>query len=131
MKILVPVDGSDCSMRALRDAVDLARSEDGTLHVVHFTDYETESTNQLERRVKETIESSGLDPSMEIIGDIRMSDLKSADRVGRHILDLVDDGEFDHIVMGHHGTGFVEQALLGSAAKTVVEKTDVPVTIVP
>lgn len=131
MKILVPVDGSDCSMRALRYAIDLARSEDGTLHIVHFTDYETESTTQLERRVEETIESSGIDSSMEIIGDIRMSDLKSSDRVGRHILDLVEEGDFAQIVMGHHGTGFVEKALLGSAAKTVVEKTDVPVTIVP
>jgi nucleotide-binding universal stress UspA family protein len=33
--------------------------------------------------------------------------------------------------MGHHGSGRIERALVGSAAETVVRGETVPVTVVP
>lgn len=131
MDILAPVDGSDCSMRALRYAIDLAKQTDATVDVVHFTDYESASTGELETRVNEVFEEAGVDGGMEVIGDLRLGDFKASDRVGRDILDLVEERGYDQVVMGHHGIGMVESALLGSAATTVVKSTEIPVTIIP
>jgi nucleotide-binding universal stress UspA family protein len=33
--------------------------------------------------------------------------------------------------MGHHGSGAVQRAILGSAAEAVVRSESVPVTIIP
>lgn len=131
MTILVPVDGSECSMRALEYAIDLAQSEDDDLHVVHFTDHETDETTRLEEMVEASLEEASVTGGVEVIGDIRLSDFKSSDRVGKDVLELVAERDYDQVVMGHHGSGFVESALLGSAAETVVAATEVPVTIVP
>lgn len=131
MTILVPVDGSECSMRALQYAIDLARAEDDDLHVVHFTDHETSETTELEEMIYDRLDEAGIDAEVEVIGDIRLSDFKSSNRVGKNVLELAAKRDFDQIVMGHHGSGFVESALLGSAAETVVASTDVPVSIVP
>ncbi|MFB6093530.1 MAG: universal stress protein [Halanaeroarchaeum sp.] len=131
MAILVPVDGSECSMRALEFAIDLAEARDETIDVVHFTDYEGDASSELEERVGEVLADAGIDGGMEVVGDIRLSDFKASNRVGKDILELVADREYDHVVMGHHGTGYVESGLLGSAAETVVESTSVPVTVIP
>jgi nucleotide-binding universal stress UspA family protein len=131
MTILVPVDGSKCSMRALAYAIDLAQATDDDLHVVHFTDHETEETTEVETLVQERLDEADLAGEMEVVGDIRLADFKASNRVGKDILELVGRRDYDQIVMGHHGSGFVESALLGSAAETVVAGTDVPVTIVP
>ncbi|MFB6124624.1 MAG: universal stress protein [Halanaeroarchaeum sp.] len=131
MDILVPVDGSDCSLRALHRALEMADRDGATVHVVHFTDVETGETEDLRETIDAVLADHGFDAAMETIDDIRLSDFKASDRVGRDILDLVAERGFDHVVMGHHGTGLVGEALLGSAAKTVVADTTVPVTIVP
>lgn len=44
---------------------------------------------------------------------------------------MVAEEGYDHVVMGHHGSGMVDRAMLGSAAETVVDAKEVPVTIVP
>ncbi|MFB6070463.1 MAG: universal stress protein [Halanaeroarchaeum sp.] len=131
MEILVPVDGSDCSLRALRQGLDMAERYDGTVHVVHFTDVESASTSELEERVESVLREHGAVGDMEIVGDVRLGTLKASDRVGSDILAVVEERGYDHVVMGHHGSGMVGEALLGSAAKTVVEDGTVPVTIVP
>ena len=131
MTILVPVDGSECSMRALEYAIGLAQSEDTDLHVVHFTDHETEETTELEDRVQEHLDEAGMTAEVDVIGDVRLADFKSSQRIGKDILEVAARHESDQIVMGHHGSGFVASALLGSAAETVVSTTEVPVTIVP
>ena len=62
--------------------------------------------------------------------DVRL-DLRPANRVGQNILEMVEEEGYDHVVMGHHGAGAVERAILGSAAETVLRSNQVPVTVVP
>lgn len=131
MEILVPIDGSDCSFRALEYAAELADHHDGTLHVVHITDHEGEATAELLDRARETLETAGLEGDPEVRTDLRMADPRYANRVGKEVISLVDERGYDHVVMGHHGTGRIERAILGSAAETVVRGTTVPCTIVP
>jgi nucleotide-binding universal stress UspA family protein len=131
MEILVPIDGSDCSERALRHAIELAQRFDAALDVVHFTDSKGSDTERLQERVSETLVDEGLDSDTEVIRDLRLGSLRSSTTIGKDILQLVDDRDYDHVVMGHHGTGRVGKAILGSAAETVIEATSVPTTVVP
>jgi nucleotide-binding universal stress UspA family protein len=129
MKILAPIDGSDCSVRALEFAIEFADRFDGSLHVVHFTDAETEATDQILERARETLEGAGVEDAPELLE--RDIEMRVATNVGKEILRTVDAGDYDHVVMGHHGAGAVQRLLLGSAAETVVRGETVPVTVVP
>ncbi len=131
MDILVPIDASECSQRALSRALELARGLDGTVDVVHFTDVENEVVADLESNVDAVLEESTVGGTTSIVGDIRLSSPRASTRIGNDILSHAEEGDYDHIVMGHHGTGAVGQLLLGSAAETVVKNTDIPVTIIP
>ena len=129
MQILAPVDGSDCSDRAVAFAAELAARFEADLRVVHFSDAETDATDIVLERARDAVESAGLDSEPEL--SILEMDVTPGDEVGREILRLVEKGGFDHVVMGHHGSGTIERAILGSAAATVVHVESVPVTIVP
>jgi nucleotide-binding universal stress UspA family protein len=129
MKILVPVDGSDCSVRALEFAVELSSRFDAELHVVHFSNAQTEATDIVLDRAREAVGDAGLDDDPEL--SLIEMDVTPGDKVGNAILTLVEERNFDHVVMGHHGSGTIERAILGSAAQTVVRGERVPVTVVP
>lgn len=130
MEVLVPVDGSDCSERALRFACDLVRRFEGSLHVVHVTDVETEASDMVIERSRGVLDEEDVDDEPSISIDVRLG-FRSADRIGEDILRLARDGAYDHIVMGHHGAGAVDRIILGSAAETVLRSGDFPVTVVP
>lgn len=129
MDILVPIDGSECSERALEFAVELAHRFDATVKVVHVTDHRTEATEELLERAEQTLEKEGIPSEPEVV--FEMKKFRGSDVVGERILDIAEEEEYDHIVMGHHGTGAIGKMILGSAAETVVQGTDVPVTVIP
>jgi nucleotide-binding universal stress UspA family protein len=130
MEVLVPIDGSDCSFRALAFAVDFAERYDAGCYVVHITDAETDATDTLLAQAHEELDSldSGADVELDVVDTLEM---RAAKEVGKEILHLVEDDGYDHVVMGHHGGGAVQRAILGSAAETVVRGGMVPVTVVP
>ncbi|WP_232686760.1 universal stress protein [Halobacterium zhouii] len=130
MHILVPIDGSDCSFRALEFAAKMADRYDGSVHVVHFTDEETEATDTIKQRARSVLDAQGIDADPEVSTDVDI-EFRPGDRVGDAILDLVEADGYDHVVMGHKGSGTVERAILGSAAETVLRSERVPVTIIP
>ena len=130
MRILVPVDGSDCSERALRFAAEMSRRYEGSLKVVHVTDVETEATELIVERAREVLAEEGIVDEATVSIDLELA-FRSANRIGDDILELAEDGDFDHVVMGHHGSGAVERLILGSAAETVVRAGEVPATVVP
>ena len=129
MNVLVPVDGSDCSFRALEFAIEFAQRFESPLHVVHFTDAETEATEQILDRARADLEAAGVDDAPELV-EVNM-ETRVATNVGKAILEVVESGDYDHVVMGHHGHGTVDRLILGSAAETVVRGERVPVTVVP
>ena len=129
MRLLVPIDGSDASERALDHALDLATAFDATLQVVHFSNDETDATELVLEHAREAIRARDVagTPQVELI-DL---DIWTDTGVGHAIVNFVEEEGYDHVVMGHHGSGAVERAILGSAAETVVRSEAVPVTVVP
>jgi nucleotide-binding universal stress UspA family protein len=49
----------------------------------------------------------------------------------QEILKAVDQEECDLIVLGNHGKGFLEQALLGSVSRSVMDQAKKPVFLIP
>ncbi len=130
MDVLVPIDGSEPSERALRFAAEFCTRFGGSIHVIHITDEETDATEQILERAREILADEGIEGEPEVAIDVDL-DFRTADQVGEDILAMVEADGYDHVVMGHHGTGVVNRAILGSAAETVVRANRVPVTIVP
>lgn len=131
MKVLAPIDGSDCSFRALAFAIDLVNRYEGTLNVVHITDYTDETTDQIVRQAEEMLAEAEVEGDPEIVTDMRLTSPRYANQVGKDILKIAGEGAYDHIVMGHHGTGRIGRAILGSAAETVIRAVEHPTTVVP
>jgi nucleotide-binding universal stress UspA family protein len=129
MEVLVPIDGSDPSFRALEFAAEFARRFEADLHVVHITDVATDATEEITDRAREVLAAEGIEATPEVSTDLELSSRPSS-KIGRDILDLVEERGYDHVVMGHHDSGAVERVILGSTAQTVIQNDEVPVTVV-
>lgn len=130
MQILVPIDGSDCSFRALEFAADMAPRYDASLHVVHVTDSRNDATEELLERARDVLDTHGVDDDPDVHTDVSL-DFRPSNRIGQDVLALVEEEGYDHVVMGHHGSGAVERAILGSVTETVMDAKRVPVTVIP
>jgi len=129
MNVLVAVDGSDGSRRALEFACGLVTRFDADLSVVHFSDAQTEATDAILAWARETLADADVDAEPEL--SIQDISVRPAARAGKAVLELVEEEEYDHVVMSHHGEGLIQEAILGSAAKTVLGDASVAVTVVP
>ena len=126
MDVLVAIDGSDGSTRALEFA---ARYE-AALHVVHVSDKETAATEEVFDRARDVIDASDMKASLEFRSTDQLS-VRPDETVANELLDLVSERGIDHVVIGHQGSGLIERAILGSTSETMIRGSTVPVTIVP
>lgn len=81
MDILVPIDGSECSLRALRFAIKFANRFDATVQVVHITDHMTESTEELLDRAKQILDDEEIPDEPEVV--FKMKKFRRSDVVGK------------------------------------------------
>lgn len=128
--VLAAIDGSDNSMRALSFATEFAVNFDATLHAVHVSDAETGATEAVLDEAREVVADTAVDADLELL-EVSEMPVRSAHAAAKELLTYAADEEIDHIVIGHHGAGRVERAILGSASETMVRGATVPVTVVP
>lgn len=139
MKILVPVDGSETSSRALKHAHDLAKqmAKPAKILVVAVDDalfpgverkigaeaarqHHADNFERMLGPARKALARSKAECSyVEVVGDIADGILAA---IGKHKADLV--------VMGSRGNGAIKGALLGSVSMKVLANSPVPVTIV-
>lgn len=131
MRVLAPVDDSDCSFRALSFAAGFAQRYGGTLHVVHIARTDGKTAQAVLDRARDQLDGEGVSADPEVVTDLEVSTPRYGTQIGEDILTLVEQREYDHVVMGHHGGGGVGRLVLGSAARTVVESAAIPVTVIP
>ncbi|MFB6069556.1 MAG: universal stress protein [Halanaeroarchaeum sp.] len=148
MKFLVAVDGSAESYDALRHALTIAERSEATVTVVHAVDpdvYEvggmepiTELGDADDRLLVESIEDAEqrgtdvLEEAAEIAAERGLTvetDLLYGPPVPR-IVECAERNDVDNVFVGHRGMTDRLEALLGSVAKRVVERSSVPVTVV-
>ncbi|MFB6219018.1 MAG: universal stress protein [Halobacteriaceae archaeon] len=132
MTILVALDESAASRRALDTGVRLARALDEPLYAVHLVGEASADSDahDLAREMRERLaDESGVEATVDL-EHVARDALRSGTRVGKEILEIAVAAEITHVVMGHSAEGLVGDLLHGSAAHTVADHAEVPVTIV-
>ncbi|BAL22813.1 universal stress protein [Azoarcus sp. KH32C] len=139
LKILVPIDGSDNSNRALDHLLTLRAN--GSALDIHLLNVQIPIDSGHARMFvsHDDIESWHRDEGLKALAGARAR-LDAAGipythhiAVG-HVADTIvrfaNEHHFDKILMGTHGHGGLLQTLLGSVAKAVLERSPIPVTLV-
>ena len=135
-KILVAVDHSEISDRALAAARDLALLSKGEVWILHLREREIITktsvvmTDETEREATSMIEAA--------VDKLTAAGVKAHGHVGttifgyaaRSIVDDAIENDVDVIVMGSRGRGDLAGLVLGSTAHKVIHLTDRPVLIV-
>jgi nucleotide-binding universal stress UspA family protein len=133
--ILVAVDGSRPSARALEQAVDLARSEDGRLTLVTVgtrpviwpSPYQAAVTDdELEDAARAVVDEA----AAKVPGDVSTATLVCLGRPADEIVRTANEGGHDVIVMGARGRGAATSLLLGSVSHGVLNQSPGAVLIV-
>jgi nucleotide-binding universal stress UspA family protein len=141
-RILIAVDGSQTSARALQEAIRVARGGGGALQVVHVVNelvvgreyapaiyYETavasmrEAGEKVLQQAGAAIRKTGVEFETKLVETI-------GGRAADDIVRLARDWPADLIVMGTHGRRGLSRLVMGSDAELVVRSSPVPVLIV-
>ena len=137
--ILVSVDGSEDSRRALSEAIDLARAEHARLTVLTAVPqplssvYTPASAGVVTELAAELEQESGAilhDATSQIPADLPVTTILTHDPIRRALLQRIDAGGHDLLIMGSRGRGALRSALLGSVSHFALHHSPVPVLIV-
>jgi nucleotide-binding universal stress UspA family protein len=144
-KVLVAVDGSKNSLRALSFAMDLAEKYAASVLIVNVLQLPAVYTSpddqlvysagraafikDLRRIHEETLakavdEAKRLKPSLEVA-----TELKEGEPAAQ-IVDAANEGGFDVIVVGHRGLGRLSEVLLGGVSERVAHLAKCAVVII-
>lgn len=128
MDVLVPVDASDTSRRAVAFALEFAAGFDASLDLVHVSDRATDATRRILDESADLVDGTDAEVELVLSDDIGF---RPREAVGEEITRLVEERGYDHVIMGHEPESDVlERAMIGSAADAVRRNLTVPVTIV-
>jgi len=140
-KILVPVDGSETAERALREAIELARSLSSrirVLHVVNSTPWITQGAPGVIEELLTQLRSTGESIIHEAKTTVRAAGLEvddrlieaSGERAGEFVVAEAKDWPAELIVCGMHGRRGLRRLLMGGDAEYIVRNSPVPVLLV-
>jgi nucleotide-binding universal stress UspA family protein len=142
MKILVPVDGSPASIRAVRLAIDHVKAQraEASLILVNVQNFSTvgfpEGTEIMPAAwIAEKEESAAREALKEAVAVCREAGicyLTRAERggVAATINRIAREESVQHIFMGTRGLGGVRGLLLGSVTTQLLHLVDIPTTLV-
>jgi nucleotide-binding universal stress UspA family protein len=124
-KILVPVDGSDHSKRALQEAIKLAKMTQGTITLLHV------SPGKYSVSQSPDIGQSILEEGKKIVQveGVPAETLLLEGKVVEDIVRVAKEGAFDLIIIGARGLSKFEELVLGSVSHGVTEKAPCPVIV--
>lgn len=139
-RVLVPIDGSPAADAALDHA--LERFADGEIVVLHVIDVDEPDGSLRQRLLDEAVDEQrrrGEETADRVLEDAR----RRADRAGAEITAVIafgrparrtaayaEENDIDRIVVGSHGRSGISRLLLGSVSEAVVQRSQIPVTIV-
>ncbi len=126
-KILVPVDGSEHSKRALQEAINLAKMTDGTITLLNVQTNPSAATAS-NGRVEE---NKPLSEAQKIVQDagIAVNTVLLQGNVVDQIVKTAKDTGSELIIVGARGLSKFEELLLGSISHGVLEKAPCPVIV--
>lgn len=134
-KILVPVDGSDCSKLALAKAKEIGAPFKSQITVLTVID----SIRYLDMDFKFDAVRDGIDLSKQLLVSARedltdypgeVETLYKTGDVAEEIIETAEEGNFDLIIMGSRGLGVFSRTILGSVSHKVIQHSKTTVMIV-
>ncbi len=142
-RILVPLDGSETSNKALVAALQLARQGGGRVRLMHvieemaylsgFDQYGGYSGDLVrimrENGTKILDDGMAIAQSAGVEADQMLVD-KFGERVGEMVSDTAKRWNADLIVVGTHGRRGIGRVLVGSGAEQIIRLAPVPVLVI-
>jgi nucleotide-binding universal stress UspA family protein len=138
-KILVPIDGSENSMRALKHALFLSsklKSKLTILYVLEIPPFVYVQSQKLVDSVMASLEKEAKDILDTAKNQAKEFDVEyetillEGNNVASILVDYVKKNDFDTIVIGSRGHGKFKTTLLGSVSNNVLHHSKNPVMIV-
>lgn len=134
-KILVPVDGSDSSDRAVAQAISIADVCSAKLNFLYVANINQLAINAaLSDAILAAVKKAGdviLDRAINMVpSDIQYETFSETGSPAVTILDFEKKLQADLIVMGSRGLGLVKGVLLGSVSQYIMEQSSCPVLVV-
>lgn len=134
-RILVPVDGSDSSDRAIDQAIYLAEICNAKLDFIYVANINQLAINAcLSDAILEAVTQAGnviLDRALaKVPANIKAEAFSETGSPAIVILEIAESENSDLIVMGSRGLGVVKGVLLGSVSQHLVEQAKCPVMVV-
>jgi nucleotide-binding universal stress UspA family protein len=139
IKILIPLDGSEAALEAVRFAIRLARDGMNTSVVLANVQEPThiyemvmapdpDVLAEISAKAGATILEAGA-ALLDAAGMVYEQEVATGDPA-HTLIDIVERFQCDAIIMGSRGVGTMRSALLGSVSHEVLHAAPVPVTIV-
>jgi nucleotide-binding universal stress UspA family protein len=138
-RILVPVDGSETSNKAVVAALQLARESGGRVRLVHALDelayltgyeYSADLLAVARDYAKKVLDDAlAMAQSAGVPADTKLMEVPGG-RLGELVAEEARSWDADLVVVGTHGRRGVGRVLLGSGAEQVLRMAPVPVLAV-
>jgi nucleotide-binding universal stress UspA family protein len=135
-RILVPVDGSDTSKKALAAALELARDSNGRVRLLHAVDelaYVTgfEFSGDVVKIAQQAAanvldEAKAIAEKAGVANDSKLIEFPGQ-RLGDTVAEEARKWEADLIVVGTHGRRGLGRVILGSGAEQIIRVAPIPV----
>ena len=140
-RILVPTDFSPTAEKAFRFALDIATKAKGTVILYHvYTPVESTIMDTVQKRKQYNAQTeTNLVKRLQRLkkkvtadtADVPVSTIVGRSPVIDNILGFAEHNHIDLIIMGTQGASGLKKIIIGSVTARIVEKTDIPVLLVP
>lgn len=142
-RILVPVDGSETSTRALVAALQMARESGGRVRALHVIEelaqviaydpygaYPGDLAKVLRESGQKILgDALAMAQSAGVPADSQLTDA-AGQRLAEVVLSQAEGWPADLIVVGTHGRRGLSRALLGSGAEQIIRLAPIPVLVI-
>lgn len=137
--ILVPIDGSDCSLQALEVAAKFAREQQARLTICTVVDPAKASAMafgeaSMAAACLDALDEEGKALVQDAAGRVQViwpSDVEVLDGAPvDSIVDYARQGQVDLVIIGSHGRSGLQRLFLGSVAEGVIRNAAMPVMVV-
>lgn len=138
-KILVAVDGSSFSYKALEETKKIAKDTSGQVTVISIGDPEklhpkihSAKTTPIYKQIAENDSREVLNKAKEVFDDFDgfVDFVVKVGNAANEIIEYAEGNDFDLIVVGSRGRGAVSRTLLGSVSDKIVRHVNKSVLVV-
>ncbi len=135
MKVLVPTDGSEQSLKAVERALEVAEKQ-GAQVTLMAVSYFTGDFDEMPLNIREKLEAEArknLSKAKAVFDqkNVKVETVLESGLVpANNILRKAEEGKFDRIIMGSTGATGLAKVLMGSTAAKVVAHAQCEVTVV-